>query len=336
MTRVLGGRAAQTVLTSAAYASSTWDKTICALNCLEDFELESGLVLSWPVTPDIVSNFLHWCVFDRKLKPSSIVSYMSHIKLIHNLRGLDGSACDDFACKVQIRGAKNLQFYEPNQTNIKKVMSLPLLKIFGHNLASTDWSNHSKSVVWAAACTAFFGSFRFGELLSKEENSFNAFETLMWSDVKFFDDRSIQVHNKIPKNRTKDGEFISIFPFLQDTCCPVQAIVCLFNSAKEKNLEDRPVFTFENGSHLTLSKMNNFIVSFLEPQLGDQANFYSCKSFRAALPSALASHPHQENDVFIKRWGRWNSEAFERYTRLSHSAKREIFARFAAALFNSV
>jgi hypothetical protein len=81
--------------------------------------------------------------------------------------------------------------------------------------------------------------------------------------------------------------------------------------------------------------MNSYIVHFLKPQLGDQANFYSCKSFRAALPSALASYPHQENDVFIKRWGRWNSEAFERYTRLDHNAKKEIFSKFAAALRGS-
>jgi hypothetical protein len=75
--------------------------------------------------------------------------------------------------------------------------------------------------------------------------------------------------------------------------------------------------------------MNVFIVKFLEPFIGDDAKFYSCKSFRAALPSALATFPHIGNDVW---WGRWNSDAFERYTRLSHAAKKELFERFAFAL----
>ncbi len=87
---------------------------------------------------------------------------------------------------------------------------------------------------------------------------------------------------------------------------------------------ETPVFSFGNGKYLTIDKMNVFIVKFLEPFIGDDAKFYSCKSFRAALPSALATFPHIGNDVSIKRWGRWNSDAFERYTRLSHAAKKEL------------
>jgi hypothetical protein len=97
-------------------------------------------------------------------------------------------------------------------------------------------------------------------------------------------------------------------------------------------LSEIPVFSFENGRYLTIDKMNVFIVKFLEPFIGNDAKFYSCKSFRAALPSVLATFPHIGNDVSIKRWGRWNSDAFERYTRLSHAAKKEVFERFTNAL----
>jgi hypothetical protein len=38
------------------------------------------------------------------------------------------------------------------------------------------------------------------------------------------------------------------------------------------------------------------------------------------------------NDTTIKRWGRWNSKAFERYIRLSHRAKKKLFAKFTKAL----
>jgi hypothetical protein len=46
----------------------------------------------------------------------------------------------------------------------------------------------------------------------------------------------------------------------------------------------------------------------------------------------LAANPHMSNDTTIKRWGRWNSKAFERYTHLSHKAKRKLFRKFIRAL----
>jgi len=164
-----------------------------ALNVLEKFAHTHHIELKWPISVDVLSSFINWCVFHKNLAPSSITSYMSHIKLIHCLRGFDASACENFLCKTQLKGAKNLQFYKPTFP-MKKVMNLPLLKILGHSIAISSWTDHSKSLVWAASCVAFFGSFRFGELLPKTKFAFNSLENLMWSDLKFFDDDSIQFH----------------------------------------------------------------------------------------------------------------------------------------------
>ncbi|MFN9907353.1 MAG: hypothetical protein ACK56F_14735, partial [bacterium] len=131
--------------------------------------------------------------------------------------------CDSFLCKVQIRGAQNLQFYKQSNTGYKKVMTLPLLRILGHELANNQWSENSKLVVWSCYTIAFMGSFRLGEILSKSEHTFNYHETLLWKDVKFMKDGSVQIHNKIPKTRTKHGEFISLFPFPHFGCCPIAA-----------------------------------------------------------------------------------------------------------------
>jgi hypothetical protein len=177
-----------------------------------------------------------------------------------------------------------------------------------------------------------FGSFRFGELLAKTESSFNPFETLLWSDIKFFADHSVQIKNKIPKNRTPCGEIVSLFSFPGQGCCPIEALSTLAVIYNSKVKRNSPVFCFGNGSFLTNSKMNKIIVHTLQKHLGNEANSYSCKSFRAALPSALAAYPHLDTDVSIKRWGRWNSDAFERYVRLSHCAKRELFEKFRKAL----
>jgi hypothetical protein len=82
----------------------------------------------------------------------------------------------------------------------KKVMSLPLLRLMGHELAKNNWSDHSKVVVCPTYTTAFMGSFRLGEILARNEKTFNPLESLMWKDVRFMKDDSDQIHVKIPKN----------------------------------------------------------------------------------------------------------------------------------------
>ncbi len=74
------------------------------------------------------------------------------------------------------------------------------------------------------------------------------------------------------------------------------------------------------------------ILHTLKKHIGDEAKAYSCRSFRAALPSALAAKLMVGNKDNIKRWGRWNSDAYERYTRLSHRMKRRLFYQFVAAI----
>jgi hypothetical protein len=279
-----------------------------------------------------MSDFISWAALEKKLSPDSIKSYISNIKLIHKLKGLPTDGCSSFLCKTLIRGAENLHFYSNEKKEQKKVMSLPLLRILGHELANSNWSDHSKVVIWSTYTVAFMGSFRLGELLAKSETEFNPLETLMWRDIKIMSDDSIQIHVKVPKTRTAKGEHISLFPFPFYGCCPVAAIKKLKSLAEENGDLNKPVFMFDSGRLLTKAKLNKIIQLQLFPHIVIEARYYSCKSFRAALPSALAANPHMSNDSTIKRWGRWNSKAFERYTRLSHSAKRKLFKKFIKAL----
>jgi hypothetical protein len=49
--------------------------------------------------------------------------------------------------------------------------------------------------------------------------------------------------------------------------------------------------------------MNELIIHFLKPHLNDEAYSYSCKSFRAGLPSALAAYPNLEMMCISKGGG---------------------------------
>jgi hypothetical protein len=317
-------------LIAAAYANSSWSKILSARNCFEKFEKDAGKIFAWPLNQFVIKEFIEWAVLIKNMSAGTVESYLHCIEIIHRLKNCDGSACSSKITKLLIRGAENLEFYKNPKNLERRVMTLPLLRLIGHEIAKCDWSSHSKMVLWAAMCVGFFGSFRFGEILAKHEDQYNPHETLLWRDIIFLGDESVKILNKIPKSRKKEGEVISLFEFEFFNCCPVKALKKLKKISN--SAESEPVFKFSNNNFLTNKKMNDYIQKFLFPHLGEDAKFYFCHSFRGALPSALAAIPNIDNDPSIKKWGRWNSDAFERYVRLSHMAKCELFKKFVLAL----
>jgi hypothetical protein len=209
-------------------------------------------------------------------------------------------------------------------------MTYPLLKILCHQVACTNWPKYNRQIFWAAMCTAFFGSMRMGELLPSHRDSYNPSETLLWENVKFFES-SIIITVKVPKSKNKKGEFVDIFEIPDGRFCPVSALRAL-KSLTQNLKHDSPVFTFENGSFLTREIFNSTLHALLTPILGQKALEYSGHSFRAALPSALASCPDLAEDEQVKSWGRWKSSSFKLYTRLKTNQKKYLFEKILVAL----
>ena len=86
---------------------------------------------------------------------------------------MDAGVFTSFQTKLQVRGGKNqvYLFLPPSPT--RKVMTLEILKIVGHEIAIADWCSDSKRVFWAACCLLFFGSFRVGEIFSVSKKKFS-------------------------------------------------------------------------------------------------------------------------------------------------------------------
>ena len=235
--------------------------------------------------------------------------------------------------KSQIRGAENLSFYKKLSQGSRKVMTLPLLKILGHQIASSEWDEESKQVFWTAGSVAFFGSFRFGEILCSSETVFNPAESLLWEDVTVKDD-SVLVKIKIPKSRTLKGEFVDLFRIENSNFCPVLAIKRLMKLRGKGLNPKKPVFSFPSGKNLTSPMLNSCLVKLLSPVIGQEARNISGHSFRAALPSVLANRPDLASDDDIKHWGRWNGQSFQLYTRLKPQQRRIIFNKILSALYS--
>jgi hypothetical protein len=154
--------------------------------------------------------FTKWMLTVRRLSPQTATIYLSDLK--HKLRGIDVKHFDDFITRAMIKGAANLSLYSDIAKKSKFVMTFPLLKLLGREIASQSWSDNSKRVLWTASCLAFIGSFRLGEILSPRDNSYDP-ETLTWSNVQIFKSHAI-IHVRFPKNlRARKGNFVDVFSF---------------------------------------------------------------------------------------------------------------------------
>ena len=315
----------------ASLSITSWRKHISALNNFETFEKYSKNPHPWPLSRESVQEYTSWALSHEKLKPSTVKSYLASMAFAHKMKDMDSSNCHNFKVKAMLRGAENLEFYTTPKGVDRRVMTYPLLKILGHQVAKSEWSENSKQVVWTTMLTAFFGSFRLGELLGSKEGSYNPSETLLWEDVVFKND-SVIIKIKIPKSRNPRGECVDLFELKQANYCPVTALRRLKQLTGSKARATSPVFTFESGKILTPCSLNTTLFGLLQPVIGQAACQITGHSFRAALPSALANRPDIACDEDIKLWGRWDSDAFRRYTRLKPNQKRAVFFKIVSSL----
>ena len=213
-------------------------------------------------------------------------------------------------------------------------MTLPLLITLGRRIADTNWPSLDKQVIWAAATTGFLGTVRMGEILASAEKSFSPASDLLWQDVRCSSPNSLLLHLKNPKSGIPGGEKVDLFEFPGYDCCPVQALRNLRTKQIEAGYteENLPVFRFSSGKNLTCSIMNRTLASLLPDFHVPGHDTITCHSFRAGIPSVLAMFPDLVTSDQIKGWGRWQSDCYQLYTRLSLFEKESIFGKIKSAL----
>ena len=148
-----GFSGATRLLLQAAFSQSTWQRHESAVNCFRAFEHSSSSSFPFPLSHNTLCSFASWACLTKKLKSSTVETYLSSLKTIHSLNNLDSSGFENFVLKNIIRGKENMEIYADQVKGTRKVMSLPLLKILGNEIAKTTWDENSKQVVWSALTT---------------------------------------------------------------------------------------------------------------------------------------------------------------------------------------
>jgi hypothetical protein len=298
----------------ASVAASTWGRYATGWRTFEAFQLKAGREFTWPLSRETLQAFVGYCLVDRKLKPTSVKTYLSSLTKLHKLKGFQDYKMEDSTISALLRGAANLAMSGPPQPALnRRVMTMPMLQIIGHQLAESGWLKNTKQTIWTACLVGFFSSARMGELLAPHETGIDPTATLTWSCVQFREDDSVLIHIRLPKVSTQEGDFVDLFPFPDPPYCPVSALKVMYwqqRAAGQGGL-DQAVFTFAGGKQLTREGLNSALKTLLGTIFNFEEGSISCHSFRAALPSALAARPSEISSEDIKNWGRWKSEAYQ-------------------------
>jgi hypothetical protein len=270
------------------------------------------------ITQDQITSFIWWCYTEKNLKYATINTYVSSLATLQKLMGNNQDFATSYLTKTVLKGVRNAKAVQTPKESSRLVFTLPLLKILGHCIMSQDWDPDSKRIFWAASTLLFFGSFRISEILSKNEYCYDPLTTLVWGDIIQVGE-ALRIHVKFPKVFSAKGIFIDLFPIDDVTICPVH---CLKNLRLNVKNQDEPVFKFGTGKLLTPTQFNKSLKDLLSIVLTPKENQLTLHSFRAAIPTALAENPDLASKQELQMWGRWDSNAYLKYTRLQYEQRK--------------
>jgi hypothetical protein len=157
-------------LVAASLSSSSWNRHAAAINSFTCFLSHKNTILSLPMEINLVRVCVNWALTSKKIDSGYDKILLVDLKTVHKIRNLEPKFGNYFFINAMLRGARNVSLYSAISKKSKVMMSFPLLKIIGHEIATNNWSQDSKTVFWSAYCVAFFGSFCLDEILPKSTN----------------------------------------------------------------------------------------------------------------------------------------------------------------------
>ena len=297
--------------------TSTWRAYSSVWKQVGKLGRESGITYSLPMNRDMVRGIVG-ALIKKGRKSSTVLSYMSSLKKIHEVEGVRSEALEDSVVKAALRGLKNRESLTPVP---RPVMSLEKLAKAKVNLRKKKMAGHKKQVVWAAMTFMFFGSLRGSELLAPRKDQYDPVKTLFRKDVKLVELNTgkevvstVQLTLKAPKTSKSNPNQVVELPELGEWYCPVRAYKSWQCSRKGRQLGSQPLFTWRDNSLVTMEEMNTILATIAT----EEDPPITTRAFRPALPSILARQGATEET--LKSLGQWTSRTYLHYVHEGQSA----------------
>ena len=193
------------------------------------------------------------------------------------------------------------------------------LRLMFHRLEFLQYGSFQKVMFKAVITLAFFGLLRVSEYTSNARYSFNQNTTLLRSDISFNNNFSIMfITVKASKTDPFRSGCVIRIAAVEDPICPVKAMRAYLQI---RSSTPGPLFQVSMGSFL----IRQDIVLLLRRCLPRQIDL-NTHSFRIGGASMAAAAGIPDSQIQIL--GRWASDAYKRYLRISDS----LVTRLCAAL----
>jgi hypothetical protein len=320
---------------SFGLAKSTWSSYRTAERQLLKCQSERKIDMRLPLTQEKTLIFIDWLINDRKVKAATVNSYLSGIRQLHVEKGIEQPEIRKAMINLIVKGKQNLDNIEARRKQLpyRLPVTLTIMKLLKACIRTWTASLDDKLLLWAVSTVAFHGSFRIHEILCKKETEFDPDFTLLGRDVTLTNCKGmtgnrerLSVNLKCPKEaRTGKSVVVDVFETKGDTC-PIRAFK-KWKNRTERN-PDKPLFMNKEQKPLTGRKLNSIVRQLLEKHIDYSKGKVSSHSFRAGMASLLAEKGFEEEEIKIT--GRWNSRAFECYTKLPRTKREEISRKLGA------
>ena len=241
----------------------------------------------------------------HKLKPQSIKVYLLAVRNLHLEHGLPDPTADALNLRRLMRGIKRVHGCP---TDHRLPITPTLLRTF------LNLTHYDHTILWAAILLAFFGFLRSQELLA-----------LQHSDLaRSTDGYRVQIRCS-KTDPFRSGATIRITPSGDPILCAVTALDALVAATGRM---EGPLFRLQSGVTLSRPRLTALIRA-LAARSGVATAHYSSHSFRIGAASAAAAAGLPE--WRIQALGRWSTDCYRRYVRLTETESDTIAAALARA-----
>ena len=273
-----------------------------------------------PTSP-ITEQLLIWfsVYLSLTISVKSIKGYISALRFWSVLQGNSFNVREMDLLYYTLRGIKRIQGDRFNKPKRKAITKEHLLLIHTR-LQQLNLSVHDRRLYWAACTLAFFGLLRVSEYTTPKIHDFDRKFHLLLSDLQF-EDESMSVRIKASKNDPFRAGCTIVIGASGDLLCPIAALKAYIQI---RSCMPGPLFRFVDNSFLTRARFAAMLAKCVNNDLNINTH-----SFRIGGASALSAAG--VSDAQIKLIGRWNSNCFIKYLRLSKPSVIDFASRMSRA-----
>ena len=280
-----------------AWEASTWATYSSACESYFRFCKSHNIKTTLPPTTPLLLAWMVCLRFVHSLAASTSVTYLSGLKSICRISGLDTTPFEDFQLKYLMRGLKKTCPHR-RRASPRLPITIWLLAMFIRTLGDS----FEEKLLASVLAVGVHGLLRAGEYVSKNKKV-----SLTRADVRWFSDRA-ELNIQSKTDTFKVGTKVTIWKN-SSICCPFTLLKWVFDNSADKHAF-APLFQNADGSPFTYAQLS-LGVKALALACGLDPDRYKTHSCRFGGASSLAILGFQSH--IIKTAGRWRSLSYQIY-----------------------